>query len=380
MNNLRSQFPLLSTKTYLDSAAMMQKPQSVISAIVDFYTNFAINNHSINSDLGFINQTKIANIRHKCAKLIEASFDEVIFTSGTTDSINLFAQMFQNFIKPGDEILVSYLNHSSNLTPWLHWARTKGAKVVYTTNFVSEINNKTKIIAFSQINNSLQINLDLKTIWEKAKQFNAIVVNDATQAISVEKVSLKFAHIIAFSTNKFFGPTGLGVLAIQKQLLSMLKPTTFGGGATSVVNFELDFAKGLQVYEPGTPNLAGLWGFDAALDFFNQFDYAKIQDKLKNLSNYAFLKLSEIENIEIYSQKSDHIILFNIKGFSAQDISSALGHENIYVRSGNFCVPLISNVLNEQSFVRISLAIYNNYQDIDKIVEFLKRKDFFNFV
>ncbi|CAT04976.1 Probable cysteine desulfurase [Mesomycoplasma conjunctivae] len=379
--NYKYAFPILKKITYLDSAALVQKPQVVIDAIVDFYSNFAVNNHSINSKIGYQNENKITAVRQKVAKLINGNPQEVIFTSGTTESLNLFAQMIKKNIKPGDEILLSPWNHSSNLLVWIEIAKEKNAKIIYSESLVDKINPKTKIVAFSQVNNTLQVHLDLDEIWKKSIKMKAIVVNDATQAISFQKVDLQKSHVVAFSANKFYGPTGLGILAIQESLLSTLSPSKLGGGTIRYLeNDEIKFYNDVKKYEAGTQNLAGIWGLDAAIDFFNELNWLDIKGQLNSLSYYLYFSLLSIPGVNVYSKAEDHIALFSIEGFSAQDVVSALGNEGVHLRSGNFCVPKQQHFFQDNNIIRASLAFYNTVEDIDQLVLFLRKKEFFNFV
>ncbi|WP_215737829.1 cysteine desulfurase [Mesomycoplasma hyorhinis] len=383
MKSYKKQFPILKTITYFDSAALVQKPLSVIRAGAEFYTKFAINNHSKNSKLGLIIEEKIATVRKKIAKLIQAQSDEIIFTSGTTESINLFALMIQSQIKANDEILLSKYNHTSNLIPWFNIAKATKAKIVLSNNLEKDINKKTKIIAYSQKTNNINIIFDQAKIYNLALKNKAIVVNDATQAINSQEVNFNYFDVVAFSTNKLYGPTGLGILAIKKPLLDTLEPIKTGGGTISTIidSQNWNYYNNVNKFEAGTLNLSAIWEFENALNLIETIGIANIKNYLKKLSFYLFDQLSQIENIQIYSKRGDSIILFNINNIPAQDISSYLGHNDIYVRSGTFCAPLISQILNQDSFVRVSLALYNDKKDVDKLVEYLKKYEgFLDFV
>ncbi|AJC49970.1 aminotransferase class V-fold PLP-dependent enzyme [Mesomycoplasma flocculare] len=381
MIDFKKFFPFLNKVVYLDSAAMMQKPISVIEKINEFYLNFAVNTHSQNSKIAYENLAKIAKTREKIAKFIDAESEEIMFNSGTTEAINLFASMIKKFLKKGDQILLSPLNHSSNLIVWIKIAKEIGAEIIYSKKIIDKISSKTRIIAFSQTNNSILLNLNLDEIWKKAIKYDVFVLNDATQAISYQKVSLNFCHAVAFSSNKFYGPTGLGVLAIKKNLINKLEPTKFGGGTIASLNSEnIFYYNNYRKFEPGTLNFAAIWGLDAAINFVNNIGIKNISKRLEILSNYLYEKLEKIKDIEIFSKKGDHILLFNIKGFNSSDIASYLGNNNIYVRSGTFCVPFLKKILKKNSFVRISLAFYNDFSDIDNLIEHLEKKEFLDFV
>lgn len=381
MDNFKKFFPFANKVTYLDSAAMMQKPLSVVEKINEFYLNFAVNTHSQNSKISYENLEKIRKTREKIAKFIDADPNEIIFNSGTTEAINLFAHMVKKFVKNGDEILLSPFNHSSNLIVWIKIAEEIGAKIVYSEKIVDKISAKTKIIAFSQTNNSILVDLDLTEIWKKAIKYDAFVINDATQSINYQKVSINFSHAIAFSSNKFYGPTGLGVLAIKKILMDKLEPVKFGGGTIVKMNSEnISYHNDYRKFEAGTLNFAAIWGLDAAIDFVNNIGIKSICKNLEILSSYLYEKLKKIDDIEIFSKKGDHIIIFNIKNFSAHDVASYLGNKNIYVRSGTFCVPFLKKLLKKNSFIRVSLAFYNDFNDVDNLVEILEKKEFLDFV
>lgn len=284
MKSYKKQFPILKTITYFDSAALVQKPLSVIKAGAEFYTKFAINNHSKNSKLGLIIEEKIATVRKKIAKLIQAQSDEIIFTSGTTESINLFALMIQSQIKANDEILLSKYNHTSNLIPWFNIAKATKAKIVLSNNLEKDINKKTKIIAYSQKTNNINIIFDQAKIYNLALKNKAIVVNDATQAINSQEVNFNYFDVVAFSTNKLYGPTGLGILAIKKPLLDTLEPIKTGGGTISTIidSQNWNYYNNVNKFEAGTLNLSAIWEFENALNLIETIGIANIKNYLKN--------------------------------------------------------------------------------------------------
>ncbi len=374
-NKIRSMFPMLKHNiTYLDSGALVQKPESVIRAILEFYTNYSISNRTSDSYIGSIVVQKIDETRQLVADLLECDKDEVMFNSGATEGLNYAAMLLSDMVKKDDEILISKFNHSSHMIPWIELAKNKKAKIVFSDDLLKDINEKTKIIAFTQMNNTFNIEMDIKQIFKKAKEVGAILVNDAAQAISHEKVDSDYSDIIAFSSNKFFGPTGLGILYVSKNVLDNVKVKKFGGGALDYVKSDGKWKSKDSIikHEPGTLNLAGIFGFYEALNFWNSLDKEWVKNYLKNLSSYAYDELSKIHNLEIFSKKGDPIILFEIKDTPSQDVASYLGHRNIYVRSGNFCAQYLGNMISNP-LVRVSLHIYNNINDIDKLVSTLKK-------
>ncbi len=376
----REQFPLLSKVAYLDSAAGTLKPKVVVEAISDFYLNNPINPHSVESALGVKVAKEVKESRELVAELISASSNEVIFTAGTTDGANRLASMLKAVLKPNDEVLLSTYNHSSNVVPWLNAIKGTGAKVVYSEDIYNDINENTKIVAYAQVNNTVSQHIDPERLYKKVKDNNAILVNDAAQAIVHEEVSLHDCDAIIFSGNKLYGPTGIGVLAVRKELLSLLKPSTFGGGATVSINGDSwEIKTGVAGFETGTPNTAGIIGLGAAIKYLNSL--GDFEEYEVNLANYAFDELSKIDGIKFYSRKGECNILFNVKEYSSQDVVSHLGHKNIILRSGMHCAKQVNKVINGDSTIRCSISSYNNEEDIDKMVDAIKNGgDFLEFI
>lgn len=374
----KEDFPLLNKITYLDNAASILKPKSVVEAMDDFYYNFPMNPHSGDTPLGIKAVQAVANTRSKVAKLLSCNEDEVIFTSGTTDSLNKVAYMLEPLFKAGDEILLSYTNHNSNIIPFVEMAKRTGAKIVISENVLEAINEHTKLISLPQKENSIMLHTDLNKVYEIAKARNIILINDAAQAITTEKVSLDNADVVVFSSNKLFGPTGSGVLAVRKELLNKLRPTTFGGGATAFLKMDTTYGvkESIERFEAGTPNTAGIIGMGAGIDYFNA--HTEDLKSLKELAKYAHDQLSTNKDITIHSQRGDEIIIFNVGNVPSQDVVDALSRKNIYLRSGVFCASL--NRADQNGSVRCSLAIYNTREDIDKMVNAIREGGFFDFL
>lgn len=383
MNKLIKDFPMLKNNlVYLDNAALLLKPNVVIDAITDFYKNKSISNRTQDSIIGIEINSKINQTRDKVAKLLDCKSEEVIFTSGATDSLNYASLLFEKLIKKGDEILLSKLNHSSNIVPWIELSRKTGAKIVLSLELAKDITPKTKLVCLAQVNNSFQSTENLDEIYKQAKKVGAFLINDAAQAIAYQKTSFKNSDVIAFSTNKFYGPTGLGVLAIKKEILDQFDAKRYGGGSIDYItaNNEWKSKDSISMHEPGTMNLAGIFGFNAALDYFNSLDLNKINEYIASLSRYLFDELSKIANIRIASKRGDSIILFYVRGIEAQDVSSYLGHNNIYVRSGIFCNQYLKYI-KDKTYIRVSLSFYNTKDDINKLCHALRSGgDFLGFL
>lgn len=377
----REKFPLLKNVVYLDSAAAGLKPLEVVKSVSDFYLEYPINSHSGDSRLGVLVAQKISEARDLVASLVKASSEEVIFTSGTTDSLNKIANMLQSKLSAGDEILLSYLNHSSNIIPWMEIVKKTNAKIIFSANIINDISDKTKIIAFAQTNNTLDIQMDMKAIKAKAESVKAIVVNDAAQAIVHEEVSLSEADVIVFSGNKLYGPTGIGALVIKQELLNTLKPVTFGGGAVAEITTSSWIGKdSYYKYEPGTQHAAGILGLGAAIKYLNSLGLEAKKHEV-DVANYAFDQLTELEDIEIYSKRGDLIIMFNLGKYSPQDVVSYLGHKDIILRAGEHCARLGSEITDFSASIRVSIAHYNTNEDIDKMIKAIKNGgDFLDFV
>ena len=383
MNKWIKDFPMLKNNiVYLDNAALLLKPQPVIDAINYFYTNNSISNRTLDSVLGIEVNSKINETRSKVAKLLECQDDEVIFTSGATDSLNYISSLFERLIKKDDEIILSKLNHASHIVPWIELANKTGAKIILSLQLEKDITPKTKLVCFAQVNNSFQVLEKIDDIYKRTQEVGAYLINDAAQAIAYQKVSFQNSDAIAFSTNKFYGPTGVGVLAVKREILDKCVAKRYGGGATDYIsaNNEWKSKDSISMHEPGTMNLAGIFGFHAALDYFASLDLKEINKHIKDLSIYLFDELGKIDNVRISSRIGDSIILFVIKGIEPQDVASYLGHNNIYVRSGIFCNQYL-NRIKDKSYVRISLSFYNTKEDIDKICLAIKKGgDFLGFI
>lgn len=380
---IRSEFPMLENNLiYLDSAALVQKHKKVIEAINDFYTKYSISNRANDSKIGLIVNQKINETRNEVAKLLNCESGQIIFNSGTTEGLNYVALLMNDLILENDEILISKYNHSSHMVPWIELAKRKKAKVVFSKNLIEDINEKTKVIAFTQENNNLQQNNDFELLMKLVRKYEIFLINDAAQAISHQKVDAQYFDAIAFSSNKLFGPTGLGVLYLSNKLMQNVELKKYGGGSIESIDSKGNWTpiKSVIKHEPGTLNLSAIFGFHEALLFFNKIDHNKMKEYLNQLSIYTHEKLSKIDNIKIFSKPGDSIILFECNDMSSQDVVSYLGHKNIYVRGGWFCAQYIKNIF-ANPLVRISIHIYNNKDDIDVLCEHLeKRGDFLDFL
>lgn len=376
-NKIRKDFPFLKKVIYLDSAAGLLKPRSVVEAMSDFYINYPMNPHNIDSKYGIKVHNKIIDARKEVANFIHFDDDEIIFTSGTTDSINKFALMIKHNLSKGDEILLSFYNHSSNIVPWIEIAKEIGAVIKYSENLIEDVNSKTKIVAFASMNNTLIKDIDYEKLRTKCNEYGTIMFNDAAQSIVHQKTNWTNFDVIVFSGNKIYGPTGIGVLAIKKSIMKTLKPAIFGGGATSSINYTEWTGSGdiIANLEAGTPNTAGIIGLSEALKYYKNIP--NVSDYEKEIASYAYDKLTSLSKVKMISRRGDVNLLFNIDGYNSHDVVSYLGNRNIILRSGLHCAHMVKTMGVYDSSIRLSIAFYNNKKDIDKLVNVLKTTDMF---
>ncbi len=378
----RKDFKLLETEIYLDHSSGALKPKSVIQAGVDFYSNYPINPHSIDSKLGSIVHQKIKNVRKMVAKLNNVDEKEVIFTSGTTDGLNQIANMMETQLNKGDEIVLNYLNHASNVIPWLEVAKKTGAKIIWTDNPLKAINANTKIVSVSEMNNTIGGESNIAEIYKLTQKQKAFLINDAAQSISHKMVDGSTADFTVWSANKLYGPTGTGVMIINKKIQDKMNVVRYGGGAIAEYNLK-DWTRkdGYHALEPGTPNTSGIIMLGAAIEYINNIGFEKIWNHERELSKYAFKRLSELENIIWASKPGEANLVFNIEGSNSQDVVSYLGHKGVMARAGQHCVKIIKQITGQNSWIRVSLGLYNEKSDIDKLVELLKQGgDFLDFI
>lgn len=385
----RSDFPMLDQDLlYFDNGATTFKPNTVISSINEYYTKYSANAHRGDYDISYKVDLKYEDVRDKVKDFINAKEkEEVVFTSGTTMSLNLVASaFFEKYLEPGDEVLITKTEHASNVLPWFNLANKLGIKIKYIDldsdyhvtidNVKKAITNKTKVISLAYITNVIGDKRPIKEITKIAHENNIFVVVDAAQAIAHTKIDVQDLDIdfLAFSAHKMYGPTGVGVLYGKKELLDEANPYMFGGGMNESFDNENEvLLKSLPYkFEAGTQNIAGVIGLGAAIDYINNIGIENISVYESKLRDYLINKLEKISFIDIINYEADGaIVSFNVDKIFSQDVAYYLNKYNVCVRAGNHCAKLVKNVTGVTNSVRISLALYNTEEEIDEVVNLL---------
>lgn len=388
MNKIREFFPMLKKDfIYLNNAATSLKPKQVIDTFTDYYSNYGVNTNRGIDSLGYKVTQKYESVRDKTAKFIGAKREEIIFTRGTTDSINMIARMLESFINEGDEIIVSVLEHHSNYLPWQQLCIRKNATLkvldvdenglVRADELNNIISNKTKVVAINHMSNVMGGINDLAHLAEITHQVNAYFVVDGAQGIIHELIDVSKTAIdfYAFSAHKMYGPMGLGVLYGKQSILNNMTPVIFGGEMIGSFNSNQPIYKETPYkFEAGTMMVPEVLAFGQALDFINEVGFSNMHSQVKVLRQYLVDKLSQLEDIIIYNKNNvdSGIITFNIKNIHAHDIATLLDQNNIIVRAGHHCAEPFMQFLKIPATVRISLSFYNTVEECDKVIEVLK--------
>lgn len=397
-------FPILKEKVngkrlaYLDSTATSQKPQQVIDALEDYYKRYNSNVHRGVHTLGSLATDGYEGARETVRRFIHAPyFEEIIFTRGTTASINLVAHSYGDAnVEAGDEIVVTQMEHHANIVPWQQLAKRKNATLKFipmtdtgelTLEAVKEtITDKTKIVAVAHVSNVLGTINDVKSIAQIAHEHGAIISVDGAQSVPHMKVDVQDLDVdfYSFSGHKMLGPTGIGVLYGKRELLNQMEPIEFGGDMIDFVGlYESTWTDLPTKFEAGTPLIAQAIGLKAAIEYLENIGFDAIHAHEAEITAYAYEKMSEIEGIDIYGPDKDKragIITFNLKDVHPHDVATALDTEGVAVRAGHHCAQPLMKWLNVSSTARASFYIYNTKEDVDQLVEGLKQtKEFFTY-
>ncbi|HEM2742542.1 TPA: cysteine desulfurase [Streptococcus suis] len=381
---------------YLDNAATTQKPQQVLDVLADYYQRDNANVHRGVHTLSERATARYEAARQKVADFIQAkSSKEILFTRGTTTSLNWVAQFAKEILQPDQEVIISVQEHHSNIIPWQQACQQTGAKLRYVTlkdgeldmdHLRSLLSSKTKFVSLAHVSNVLGCVAPIREIAELVHEVGAYLVVDGAQsvphmAVNVQELDVDF---YAFSGHKMLGPTGIGVLYGKEELLNLMSPVEFGGEMIDFVYEQSATWKELPwKFEAGTPNIAGAIGLGAAIDYLTEIGMDAIQAHEAELVDYVFPKLQAIPGLTIYGSqdlsKRTGVIAFNLDDLHPHDVATALDYEGVAVRAGHHCAQPLLRYLQVPATVRASFYIYNTKADCDKLVEaIIKTKEFFN--
>ncbi|QHC86063.1 cysteine sulfinate desulfinase [Empedobacter brevis] len=396
IQQIRSQFPILEREVngkplvYLDNGATSQKPKVVLDILDEYYEKYNANVHRGIHTLSQEATDLMEESRRKIQKFINAKHDhEIIFTRGTTEGINLVSNSLRNILTADDEIIITEIEHHSNIVPWQLLCQRTGAKLKYiplTAEGILDIEklddlltDKTKLVCVNQVSNALGVVNPIKTIIEKAHSKGAWVLIDAAQsaphtAIDVQEME---CDLLVFSGHKMYGPTGIGVLYGKEEILNELPPFHGGGEMIKDVTMEISTYACLPFkFEAGTPDIAGIIGLGTAVDFINSIGIENIHDYEKELVDYTIQRLSEFDEVEIYAKDAEHsgAVSFNLKfdGVHSSDVGMILDKKGIAVRTGHHCAQPIMQHFKVPGTVRASFAVYNTKEEIDTFIDGLK--------
>ena len=384
----REDFPILNSRdmAYLDNGATTQKPQKVLDAVNNFYEHENANPHRGAYSLSIEATEAYENTRVKIAKFINARYpEEIIFSKNATESLNLLAYSYGlDNLKKDDEVVISIMEHHSDLVPWQYATKKTGSHLKYMyinddfelskEEIESKITDKTKIVGITQVSNVLGTINPVKDIIKYAHKKGAIVIVDASQSIPHMAIDVQDldADFLVFSGHKMLAPLGIGVLYGKKELLQKMNPFLMGGDMIEYVyEQKTTFAPLPNKFEAGTQNVEGVVGLGAAINYINELGYDNIEKAEKELTDYAREKLTKLDFLDLYltPNKENHssVFSFNVKGVHPHDVASILDSEGVYVRSGNHCAQPLLRSLGIDATCRASLYFYNTKEDIDRL-------------
>ncbi|WP_394468017.1 cysteine desulfurase [Streptococcus anginosus] len=381
---------------YLDNAATTQKPTQVLEAIAAYYEKDNANVHRGVHTLAERATAAYEAARERVRSFIHAaSTKEVLFTRGTTTGLNWVARYAESVLQPGDEVLISVMEHHSNIIPWQEACKKTGARLIYAylkdgmldlADFRSKLTEKTRFVALAHVSNVLGVVNPIKEIAELVHQTNALLVVDGAQSVPHMKIDVQDLDVdfFAFSGHKMLGPTGIGVLYGKEELLEQMSPVEFGGEMIDFVYEQEATWKELPwKFEAGTPNIVGAIGLAAAIDYLDKIGMETVHQYEQELIAYVFPKLQAVEGLTIYGSEDltqrSGVISFNLAGLHPHDVATALDYEGVAVRAGHHCAQPLLSYLGVAATVRASFYLYNTKADCDKLVEALqKTKEFFD--
>lgn len=392
VNKIRADFPILNRKVngkplvYFDNGATTQKPKQVIDAIVNYYSEHNANIHRGVHTLSREATELFEEARKTVSKFIGAEAEEIVFTAGTTDSINIVAAGLD--LPVGSEIIITEMEHHSNILPWQLWCeKNEGKLKVIPVEedgtldiglLESLITPQTKVLAVTHVSNTLGVINPVDALIKIAKQYDLIVLVDGAQSVPHMKIDVKElgADFYVFSGHKVYAPTGTGVLWMNKQWVGKLKLSRSGGGTIKTVSFDkTDYVEGALRYEPGTPNIEGVLGLASALKYVNEIGIEKMAKHEHTLLKYATERLNEIPEVEIYANHLEKaaVISFNVKGAHPFDVGTLLDKYGVAVRTGHHCTQPLMARYKIPGTVRASFAMYNTLEEVNIFIEALQK-------
>ena len=401
VSNIRKDFPMYSNHNslyddkplhYLDSAATSFKPSLVIDAMNSYYLDYTSNTKRSDYSLAYKADKEFEEARKVIANFINASSDEIAFTSGATMALNEIAYSLVLDLDEGDEIVLSYHEHASNVLPWYNVAKLRKCKIVFVehdkkgvitpNNLLKVVNKKTKVVSLSSVTNVLGVTQPINELVKIAHSVKAYFVCDAAQEAPHHKIDVRSSGVdfLALSAHKMLGPTGVGLLYVRRELINKIHPIIYGGEMNSRfdTNMDVTLKEFPLSFEAGTQNIAGVIGFASAIKYLEKIGLDEIEKHERELKRYAIKRLKENKNIILYNDFNDSgIITFNVKDIHAQDVATYLSTNNVFIRSGNHCSKLLPEIMKVNSTCRASLYLYNDYDDIDTLVSTLKKSEDF---
>ncbi len=392
--DIKNDFPIFKNRniSYLDSGATTQKPECVIKAVQNFYEKYNANPHRGAYTLSIEATELYENTREKIAKFINAKSEkEILFTKNASESLNLIAYSYGlDNLKTNDEVVLSIMEHHSDLVPWQYVTKKTGSTLKYMyinenyelsrEEIESKITNNTKIVGITHVSNVLGTINNVKEIIEYAHKKGAVVVLDASQSIPHMRIDVQEldADFVVFSGHKMLAPLGIGILYGKKEILSKMNPFLMGGDMIDYVyEQETRFAPLPNKFEAGTQNIGAVVGLGAAIDYIENIGYDRIAKIEHELVSYARQELSKLKYVKLYitpnEENHSSVISFNIKGVHPHDVASILDQEGVCVRSGNHCAQPLMRYLKTDSTCRASFYLYNTKEDVDRLVQGIKK-------
>ncbi|MGL5640427.1 MAG: cysteine desulfurase [Mycoplasmoidaceae bacterium] len=391
MKNLKKDFPWFEANeglTYLDSGATSLKPQCVIDFVNKYMIKESYNSHNTDSKYTYSTTKVIYETKEKLANYLGTKSENIIFTPGATYSLNMVSQGIKHMLNEGDEILLNTLEHASNLLPWFELAKEKKLNIKYIETkdlflteeeIINSISKKTRLISFANGTNLIGAWLDAERISIKIKEKNpnTIICVDGTQYVPLNNMKLNNSKIdfLACSGHKMCAPTGIGLLYLSDEIKENFRPTIYGGGMNkSITKDSYLQMNNLEKYEAGTLNILGIYGWNAAIDYLNNLDFKEIKNNLIEIKKYLDKEINKIPGFSVINDNvNSYITIFKHETLFSQDLAGYLGQNGIIVRSGFSCAKLAHYNTKYDQFVRVSLYIYSDYDDVNKLIAILKK-------